>query len=311
MSRDMGLSVAAGLVSAVVFLSVLAGGNFGMPLLYLIPLPLALIGLSYGMARAALSSFLAILVVAVAALGAVPVFLLIGPLPVLILVREVLKTRPGTEEPVRWAPAENALAWLALLGVVLMAGFAALLAWQGEGLAEMAGKIAGQAVEAMFEAGPASVKDVARAVWSALMPAILGIVWLSAMTLNGVVAQWTVTRAGHALRPSPAYSGILLPQWLAAAVLIAGAVGAAAPGDAGYVGRNAAVLLLSPYVLAGLAAIHRGLAGRNNAGLLLALFYVVFFLSFGWTVGAVALLGLVSDWTRHRRHDAVLGPGGK
>ncbi len=304
MSKGIGLSVAAGIASGVVYLSVLAGGALGILLTYLTPLPLVMVGLAFGLRRLTLASAVALAVVAVASTQAAPIFAVVGPLPVLVLVRQSLLWRRADNGTVEWYPPGMLLAWLGVIAVGLMLLGAALVP-SGEGGIE--GLVRLQVATFLDEAAPmvpAEVKDSATALWAAMFPAMVGSAWLVMAALNGVMGQWTVAKAGFALRPTPAYTRLELPLWLLAMLVATAVIGATASGDAGYLGRNAAVVLLWPYVFAGLAVVHRTVRGKPNAGMLLALFYVAFFAMFGWALVAVAGLGLVRHWTRLRRHGA-------
>ncbi len=308
MSRSLGLSVAAGLTSGLVYLSVLSGGLLGVMLSYLTPLPLVMIGLAMGLVPAAIAALIALAVVALAApLVAVPVFAVVALLPVLVLVRQALLWRPGAGGAGEWYPPGRLLAQLALLAVALMGLGAALAVERTTGLEEVVHQTVGSFVDQVAPTAPADMKDSLTSLWSALFPAMLAGAWLLTAVLNGMVGEWTVAKAGHAQRPVPDYAALELPLWLLGALAVTALIGGVAGGDAGYLGRNAAVVLLWPYVFAGLATVHRWSRGRPNAGLLLALFYLAFFAMFGWALVAVAGLGLVRHWTRLRRRDAAGG----
>ena len=66
MPKGLGLAGAAGLTSALVTLSVISGGGFGMLLAYVTPLPLVLVGLAFGFGPALLALTAGALVLAVA-----------------------------------------------------------------------------------------------------------------------------------------------------------------------------------------------------------------------------------------------------
>lgn len=304
MSKGLGLSVAAGLASGLVYLSVLTGGALGVLLTYLTPLPLVMVGLAFGLGRVALGAGVAIALVALAEPQAVAVFAVVGVLPVLVLVRQALLWRKTSVGAAEWYPPGLLLAWLAVFAVGLILLGAALLPAGDGGIESLIRREIRGFVEDLGPTIPTEVKDSLVPLWSALFPAMLGGAWLLMAAMNGIVGQWTVTKAGFALRPTPAYAGLELPLWLLAMLVAAGLIGGLAGGDAGYLGRNAAVVLLWPYVFGGLAVVHRSLHGRPNAGMMLALFYVAFFAMFGWALVAVAGLGLVRHWTRLRRHQA-------
>lgn len=301
MAKDVGLSVVAGLASALVFISVLTGGTLGVLLAYLVSLPLAMIGLSFGLRHVLLGSGVALAVVAVATPVGFPVFAVVGVLPVLVLVRQALQARPNAEGRVEWYPPGLLVAWLAVLAAALMVLGTTLLPIGGGGIEGGLRTELAAYLDQVLPSAPPEFKGEVLRLWAALFPAMLGSGWLLMAALNGVVAQWTVVKAGRAIRPTPAYARLELPTWLLAVVVVVGVAGVTASGDVGYLGRNAAVVLLWPYVFAGLAMVHGLVRDRPNRGLLLAFFYVTVFVLFRWSLVALAGLGLVRHWTRLRR----------
>ena len=307
MARGLGLTAAAGLASALVYLSVLSGGVLGVLLAYITPLPMVLVGLSFGLPRLAIGGAVALSAVALAAPAAAMPFTVATLLPALILVRQALLRRQLPDGTTEWYPPGLVLSWLALAAVGLVLAGAWLAGSPGTGLEAATRDAVGRFFDEVAPSIPVENRDLAVKWWSALFPAMLGGAWILMAALNGVLGQWTVTRAGYALRPTPDYSALHLPPLLLAPLAAAAAVGMAADGDVGYLGRNVALVLLWPYVFAGLAQVHRTLAGRPRAGLLLALFYLTFFAMSGWAWLAVAGLGLVSHWIRPRRRDTATG----
>jgi hypothetical protein len=306
MSKDLGLAIAAGIASGLVFLSVFAGGALGILLMYLTPLPLIMVGLSLGLWRGLISSGVALVMVAAATPDAVSVYGLVAPLPAMVVTRQALLWRQRADGTVEWYPPGLLLAWLAIVAVALMALGALLIPTRGMAFEAMAQRYVVDFLDQVAPTAPTDVKEGAAALWSALFPAMLACGWLLMTMANAIVAQWTVSRAGHGRRPTPAYATVELPWWLLAALGAATAVGLLAGGDLGYLGRNAAAVLLWPYVFVGLAVVHRALRRRTNGSMLLALFYVAFFAMFGWALLAVAGLGLVWHGNRllHRGTDS-------
>lgn len=305
MPKTLGLTIIAGAASALVYLSVLTGGGLGAVLAYLMPLPLVMVGFSWGFGWTLLGSGLSLAVIAAMAPTAAPVFAAAGLLPAVILVRLAAQYRLPPRGGVDWYPPGSLLAWLAVTSVGLMIVGTSLIMGTGNGFEEEARRYVTQLLEQMGPLTPVEVRDSAVALWSALFPAMLGSAWLIMAVLNGMLAQWTVEKAGHALRPTPAYSALELPLWTVVALAGAAILGLTAGGNIGYLGRNAAVVLMWPQMFVGLAVVHQTLRRRSNAGMLLAFFYVAFFVLFGWAQVAVAGLGLVRHWTRLRRRHVV------
>ncbi len=307
MSKSIGLPIAAGLSSAVLYLMVVTGKPLGVLLIYLTPLPFLLLALSQGLLPAVFGAVVGLVAVAAVMLGAVPSYAVVAVLPSLALGRLALLWRADPAGKARWSDPGFVLAGLAVTGATLLLVLAAWLSSNGVGLEAVVTRHVGEFVDQVAGQIPVTMRESLAAVWSALFPAIAGFIWLTAAALNGALAQWIATRTKQALRPTPDYSGLDLPPWYTAVVAVTALLGLFGNGDVGYVGRNIAVLLLSVFVFAGFAATHRWLKSRNNGAILLGLFYVAFFVLFGWALIAIAGLGLVRHWTRLLRRKPAAG----
>jgi len=273
----------------------------GVVLAYLMPLPLVMVGFSWGLGRAVIGSGLALAVVLVTTPSTALIFSMVALLPTLMLVGLAGLYRPTPSGGVDWYPPGSLLAWLALVAVGLMVLGALLVTAGGMTFEDEARRYITQLLDQIAPLTPVEVKDGAIALWSALLPALLGSAWLIMVVMNGMLAQWTVAKAGHAFRPTPAYVTLEMPLWVLAALISAVVIGLTAGCNIGYLGRNAAAVLMWPQIFAGLAVVHQALRRRSNARMMLAFFYVGFFVMFGWALVAVAGLGLVRHWTRLRR----------
>jgi hypothetical protein len=307
MPKDLGLSVVAGLASALVFLSVLTGGGLAAALAYLIPLPILLIGLGRGTRGALVGGGIGLATVAAAAPTSVSVFVLVALVPpaVLLVLAFWRRQEPSGERV--WLSPGTILGWVSVVAVGLMVLGTIVVAAPGTGLEEQAQALVAKALDQLASDAAPDLREAAGKLWSAFFPAMLGSAWWLMTVANGTLAQWIVIKAGHELRPPPAYGDLELPLWLAAALAVTVLAGAVDRGNVGYLARNAAVLLLWPQLFAGLAFVHSVARRRAQPGLALVVFYVVFFVTFGWSFIAVAGLGLVRHWTRLRRRHAGRG----
>jgi hypothetical protein len=303
--KGLGLAAIAGLASGVVTLSVISGGLFGMLLAYVTPLPLVLIGLSFGFRPLLLASSIAVTVVALAALPAVPAFLVIGALPALVLTVIALQ-KPPKWEAGKWREPGEMLLVLTLGAVVMMMLMALSLPTDGKTIVEWLRDQAVPVIDAGLPNAAPEARTAIVSLWLAVMPALVGAGWLILTVVNGLFGQWAVSHAGHALRPTPAYLDFRLPLWLAGLAMAVG-LGGLADGDVGYLARNLAIVLAVPFLLAGLADIHRVLRGKPQPRLRLAVFYGAFFALFSWAAMPVTAWGVVRQWKRSRRKDPALG----
>lgn len=305
MPKYLGLAIAAGLASAVLFVSVFTGSATLLLTTYMAPLPLFAAGLGLGLPAAVVAGGVALVAVVAATGGAAALpFAATTVAPALVVVRQALLWRTDAGGKAEWYPPGLLLGWLTGLAAVVLAVAALLAPPHDGGVAGLVRSYLEQVTGAMLPEADASIRELLVEMWAPLLPGLLATVWLLVAALNGVLAQWGLRRAGRNLRPTPSYQALELPPWLAAALLAAVIASFVAGGDFSYVAQNVAVLLLVPYVLLGLAGVHGALRQRPHGGMLLALFYGLFFVVFGWAVLIVAGLGFVRHWTTLRRHFA-------
>lgn len=303
-NRQLGLALAAGLCSALMFLSLAKGFASGAVLSYWAPMPLMMAGLALGMGASTLAAGVAAVAVAAAAGGfsALP-FAVAAALPALLVTNRALLWRNAADGSVEWYPPGLVLAWLTAAGLALLLLGTALVGGSSpDGVEGTVTRVVGQALDQLATGLSADERKKVAQWWTPLFPAMVISSWLVMAVLNATGAQGLLARTGRARRPSPAYRQLELPDWLGYGLAVAAGTAIVVGGDVGYVATNALVVMLLPFVLMGLAVIHRWAKGRPNAGLLLAVTYGLLILAFGWAAAAVAGLGLVRFWTmRFRR----------
>ena len=222
MIRLIGLSLAAGLLSAVLFLSLAKGFAAGMILSYVAPLPLMLAGLSLGWRMAAASGLAAMAAVAAVAggLSALP-FAVTAVLPSVVVARQALLWRGSADGAVEWYPPGLLLGWLTALACGLVV-LGALLAPSGEaGIEGWVRETVGQTVGMVAPTVPAEDRAKVVGWWVPFFPAMVAGSWLVMSVANAAAAQGILARQGKSRRPSPAYRELTLPVWLGVFLLVA------------------------------------------------------------------------------------------
>jgi hypothetical protein len=312
-TRSFGVPLAAGLGSAILFLSLAKGFAAGMLLSYLAPLPLMMVGLYLGNRAVVAASLAAMAAVALVAGGYSPLpFAVVAMLPSLVVVHRALLNRSDAQGNVEWYPPGLVLGWLTGTGLALIVIGAFLVAdrpdgVEGGGLQAWVTEIIGRTLALM---APHLTEEQRKAVtgwWVPFFPALVTGSWLVMAVVNAVSAQGLLVRLGRNRRPTPVYRELELPLWLGVVLAAATATGALAEGDLGYVARSAVVVTLIPFALLGLATVHGWAAGRPNARLILAGVYGGLFLASAWAFVPVAGLGLVRFMTRFRRAESSGG----
>jgi hypothetical protein len=289
-------ALGAGVLSALP-LAIPGGLLFAM----LSPLPLFLVGLSQGLRGAVIAGLAACGITAVLTgpLGALSIAVVLAG-PAVLLVRQALLNRPLPDGAVEWYPAGLLVMWLTGIGVAWMVLSIFLLGSGPEGIEAMLRADFDQALAAMMP----ELEEQARArLGDMAVPFALGagpLVWLGLLAVNGILAQGALLWIGRALRPAPDIKQIDLPRWLDVAVAVVLAAALLASGDIGYVAQNLLIILLLPYLFAGLAVAHRWIARSGAAApLLLVPFYVLLLL--GWVAPVVVGMGLIDQVVGHRR----------
>jgi uncharacterized protein YybS (DUF2232 family) len=91
-----------------------------------------------------------------------------------------------------------------------------------------------------------------------------------------------------------------LPGWtpLVLALTLAGAV--LLDGQARYLAINLSIVLVVPFLFAGLAVVHAFAAGRSSRATILVVFYILVTVV-AWLVLAVIGLGIIDQWAGLRR----------
>lgn len=302
MPKDLGLAIAAGLASAVLFVAMLGGSSAGLLLTYVAPLPLMAAGLALGTMAVVVAAVTGTLAAAFVTGGAVWPYGVAVAAPAVLVVRQALLWRTTPGGTVEWYPPGLLLGWL--FGAVCVA-IAALALWfsgEPDGLPGTIAQAVGQVIDTLAQGdGPEGgltpkAREQLLALWVPFLPAMVGCSWVLMTVLNGALAQGGLVRMGRNRRPSPAYVSLELPAWTAWGVLVAAVAAMLTADGLGYAARNIAVALLVAHVFPGLAWIHGSLRRKGASNGWLAMFYVGFVLMLGWAVILVAGMGLIRHW---------------
>ncbi len=302
------IAAGAGAVSAVIGLLFTTGNPGSLLLIYLAPLPLFLVGLGGGVTAGAVAGATGFVVAGLmGGLAAGGIYAVVHGIPTWLVTRHALSqsTAANGSGPV-WAPPGQALTALSLLAAGLLL-VAAIGVW-GSGASLYEG-IEGYLSAAFGELVPEiSAADRELAV-QRIVPWLPGAVagsWILMVAANGVLAQWLLTRSGRAIRPTPAYSALQVPDQLSLAIVGAAVAALLLPGDLRYTGRNLALVLAVPFFLLGLTVVHTALRRLSMGRPLLVAAYLTVALS-SLAMLVVVALGLAEQWMGIRNRLAHAG----
>ncbi|WP_439514295.1 DUF2232 domain-containing protein [Oceanibaculum nanhaiense] len=315
MTGYWGWAGAAGLTSAALYLSVVLGSPGAFLLAYLAPLPLFLAGLALGLSALMAAGIAACVIVALASGSVIAAGLYLGieVLPIAVLVRQALLSRPvvgGVADgagagALEWYPVGRLTGLLVAMAAAVLVVIWLVFAGSEGGLEGTVQMFLNAGLQGMLQAGGAEAEEMtpAIALMAALFPGIAAASWVVMIAVNGALAQGLASRFGRNLRPSPDMATLELPRVLLGALVVAAVVGLVAPDGLGYIGRNLLVVLGMAYLFAGLAVVHGFILRLTARQVLLVVVYVTMVL-FGWPVLLVMLLGILDQLFGLRRRFA-------
>ena len=311
MNRALLMSIGGGVLSALLYLSVVTGGMGALILAYLAPLPLLMVGLGHGLRSFAVAATAAIAVVGL--LGG-PLFALTYGLAngavVAVIVRQSLLARNGPDGSLEWYPPGLLLVVLTGLGLAGLLVSALLTLGNPAGLEGAARQFLvigfGDAAAGTGDAESAMAQVIDS--FAQVFPGMVVVSWLTMAIVNAALAQGVLMRFGRNLRPAMRVAEVELPHWAPMPLAVAGVLAlVGGDGQLSYLALNVAIVLLVPFFFAGLAVVHAFAGGRQARTLLLVVFYF-FLLVSGWPIALVIGLGVIEQWAGLRRRFARTGP---
>lgn len=309
MNKAALIAIGGGGLSAAATMAGLFGLPGGFLLAYLAPLPLVMVGLGLGPAAVLIAALTG--VAAVGLLGGIASAGVYGGMhafPSWLLVRQALTKPAGQDDTATgWYPVGAVLCWLTVIGA--SGAVATALSWQGAGGIE--DSVKGLLEQALAMAAP-TLGDIDQETFISVMaPMFIGMTvtsWLLMIMLNGMLGQALLARRGWAIRPTPRWSELTLPDWISWLLAGAAAVALFGSGDFEYLGLNLVIIFAAPFFFLGLAVIHTLVRPLPARGFFLTALYVAmvpFFLLVGVVVAG---LGVIEQWVGIRSRLAKAGP---
>jgi hypothetical protein len=304
MARTWIIPAGAGVLSALLFVSVELGSMGAVILSDLAPLPLFAAGLGAGLIGAAGAGATATALVGLVS-GLIPAltFAALLVIPSVLLVRQALLSRVDADGRLEWYPPGRLVLWLTGIGAGLFL-IATLFVAGGRSIedrlrSEMSGFFGG-----VLGGPPTPQLQWAIDVLAAYPAIIVVTVWMLPIAFNGILAQGLLARFGKNLRPSPTVAAIELPRAILPVTALAALATTLAGGALEFASRNLMVLLGTAFAFAGLGVVHALFRRAGQPQMLLVGFYV-FLGVFGWPILLLALIGLVDQWVNFRRRFGV------
>ena len=259
-------------------------------------LPMAAIGLAFGITQAALVALASLILLSVLIAPSLAIaFALLFAAPILLALRQALLSRPLDDGGFEFYPIERLIVL-----VVGLCGLGAILIFTLMGGAAGLPQSFADALVSSTE-----IRDLLAQIYSLSTPEevlrvanimlITGFAsWPLIVLGNLQIAQALLVKTGLNLRPEADYERLQLPQFLS---LILGGLLVAAfltNGALASLLATLAAIIISAYFLLGLAIIHAISRDWNARGLFLAgLYFLIFMMA--WVIVPVSLMGLLDS----------------
>lgn len=299
------LLTALGGILTVLPMLMAAAAPGGILFIILAPVPLYLVGLGQGV-RACWGAGVVALIVS-GLVGGLPWMLTILMMlvaPVCILVQQALRSRPGDGGTVEWYPPGLLVLWLTLLGVVWLTMTIGVIATESGSLGAQDVMIENLRPLVAQTLPDVEAEQIDRILTIAIAwaPGFSTVAWMTIMlAFNGVLAEGLLLRFGRALRPAPDIAALRLPTWTVWALGATLLVAFLGSGGLAYIARNLALVLMVPYVFAGLAVVHMLCRRFAAGGVILAFFYAALIVWAAVLPLGLAVLGMIDHWVNLRR----------
>jgi hypothetical protein len=258
------------------------------------PVPVAAIGLSFGVVQAAMVAALAIMMTAIILSPPLAmVFAITFLVPTIVLVRQALLSRQAANGDYIFFPLTQ-LIMLTLGMTGIGASLLFLITGGADGLPVSFANAIQQSPEVrtalMQVYGISSEEEM---LWIANVMLVSGFAgWPLLLLGNMQIAQALLVQVKRNLRPQENYDTLQLPRRLVAPLAIFMAGAALLPGWPATLSAALAAMILAAYFLLGLAIIHAISRHWNGRGLLLAALYFLIFVM-AWVIIPVSLMGLL------------------
>lgn len=307
MSRQIFIAL-GGSASAILAVAFVSGSPAMLFLANLAPLPLFLVGLGYGPVAGTLAVLIGLVLSGIlGGLLAAGMFGLVHAVPSWLAFRQALMRRTAPDGTVTWYPLGAVLCWLSAFFAALLVAAALIGFGHGGTFRDTVAWYLTEVVRVLVPMIADSERDRVLAALVPFFPGTAVVSWMALIAGNGLLALAILAKSGRNMRPKPAESDAVLPDWMSWLMVGAAAVALLGSGDLEYIGRNLAMITAVPFFVLGVAVVHvlaRRVQGRKP---LLVAFYVVLVMSV-WARMAVAGLGLIEQWVGVRRRFAAANP---
>ncbi len=292
MDKKLSLGLLAGLISGASYVSGQYGSLPGIILANFSALPLFLAGLSLGKKSSVLAGTFSILTVIFLSNPLIGGFFSVSiVIPYWLIITYALKYSDSDNGQQIWCPVGKCLAPVILYASCLVALILIFYSFGHPNINEMVRNT----LKTLLAANIKLINTESFNLLTSLFPGMVAAIWIVMLTVNCVLAQKILIRYQLAMRPTPIYKNLTVPEWVYWSFIVAFLVSFISNNNIEYIGQNLTVIFAVPFLYAGLGCIHILASNLSFSGLLITVTYAVIFI-LGWPLLVVFIIGFFNEW---------------
>ena len=292
MDKKLSFGLLAGLISGASYVSGQYGSLPGIILANLSALPLFLAGLSLGKKSSVLAGTSSILTVIFMSNPLIGGFFSISiAIPFWLIISYALNYSGADMRQKVWCPAGKCLAPVILYSSCLVSLILIFYSFGHPNINEMVGNT----LKTLLAANMKLINTESFNLLVSIFPGMVAAIWIVMLTVNCVLAQKILIKYQLAMRPTPIYKNLTVPEWVYWSFILAFLVSFISNDNIEYIGQNLTVIFAVPFLYAGLGCIHILASNVSFSSLLITVTYTVIFI-LGWPLLVVFIIGFFHEW---------------
>jgi hypothetical protein len=300
MQKEFLVSVACGLLSAIMTSAILLNSGVGIILGYLGLLPIMSVGLATGLRYLTITSCVCIASLLLFSNQAqVTLYFFSMVIPSFLMCYLVLNRQYINNISSDWRDIGHVVSAMTVLAIIYLLAGAAFLT---EGSYDLENHIKGMLNKIFSERMQiASVLDRKLLISTIIpyFPALIASSWLIMILINAVLAQSLLTKIHKNIRPRVKYSLLFAPQWTYWVFTFFGLASLFGSGKIEFITQNACLISAIPFFLIGLTVFNH-LAKRTKAPKTILFIFYIFLSISSWAIAICTIIGFFEEWLKLR-----------
>ena len=300
MQKEFLVSVAGGLLSAIMTSAILLNSGVGIILGYFGLLPIMLVGFSSGIRYLTIAScFCVVSLILFSSQAQATLHFFSIVIPSILICYLVLNRQYINDKSSRWREIGEAVSAMTVLAIIYLLAGAAFLTDGSYNLESQIREILNKIFSERMQIASALDRKLLISTIIPYFPALIASSWLIMILINAVIAQSILIKIDKNIRPRVKYSLLLAPQWVYWVFTIFGVISLFGSGKIEFITQNACLISAIPFFLLGLTVFNH-LARRTRAPRTVLFIFYIFLSISSWAIAICTIIGFFEEWLRLR-----------